>query len=1028
MRQCRNRLGRGFTIPPSGETAVRVRVKPEWRAVASGEILGFYVKVFLGTWLAALGLCGATSGSEKALTAVAQVKRLPAEEAAAARPVALGGVVTQLFPEWGGLALEDDTAAVYVELGTARTRDLRPGQFVLVEGRTMRGNFAPAVRAERIRIVRTASLPAAKPVSWRQIASGGCDNDYVEVEGVVRSVGPVAPPAWDWSATALRLDIGGNFVWAFLRVGQPLPPEPLVDSSVRVRGVCLVYSNAHRQFQGSVLSLTRAADLEVIEPAHQDPFDAPLQPVGRLFGYSTEPASLHRVKVRGIATLQLPGRVYLEEGADGILVHTGSAPSIRPGDRVEAVGFPAAGGFLITLEDGLIRVIGHAPPPQARAFAAGRMLARARNAPAVPNAQLVRVEGRVMDRSRSASEEMLILGEGDVSFTARIERQAGSLRSIEPGSRVAVTGVCSVEVDDRGLPQSFDLLMRSPADVTVLHRAPWFSRDTAIRIVSTLLALLAAVLIWLALLRRRVARQTGIIRQQFERESALERHYAGLVQNASDLVYVRNLDGRMLQVNRGAEEMTGYSRNELLGMNILDLLAPAERERARQELAHLPPEERPAAAGEWRFLTKDGRELVIETKQRFLFENGEPVRVEAIGRDVTARHRAQAQAITERDRLEEQLHHSQKLESVGQLAGGVAHDFNNLLTVISGYAQMVLDQLPGESPLREPVAEVSQAASRASALTRQLLLFSRRERPSPGFFSVNELVRDFERMLSRLIDEDIELTLALQARTGVIRADPGHIEQALMNLVVNARDAMPDGGSLLIRTGDRHVSADKDGRYGGIPEGEYVELEVSDTGIGMSAELQARIFEPFFTTKGQGKGTGLGLSMVRDIVRQSGGAIAVRSEPGRGSTFTILLPAAEAVPDVPEEPVQPAAASVEATVLVAEDEPGVRGFIREILTSHSYTVLEAANGREALAIAERHAGPIHLLLTDVIMPEMGGVTLAERFAQLRPGVPVVYMSGYTDRELPIAREALIEKPFIPSTLLRRIETVLATAK
>ena len=385
--------------------------------------------------------------------------------------------------------------------------------------------------------------------------------------------------------------------------------------------------------------------------------------------------------------------------------------------------------------------------------------------------------------------------------------------------------------------------------------------------------------------------------------------------------------------------------------------------------------------------------------------------------------------VTERKRLEDQFRQAQKLESIGRLAGGVAHDFNNMLTVIAGYAQMVLDDLAVQHPLREPMNELAKAAARATTLTRQLLAFSRRQASEPKTLVLNDLLRDLEKMVGRLIGADIELTLVLDPEAGCIRADPGQIEQVIMNLVVNANDAMPEGGKLLIETSRQAVDELFADQHLSVAPGTYVSLAVSDTGMGMSAEVKTHIFEPFFTTKEQGKGTGLGLSTVYGIVKQSEGAIWVYSEPGQGTTVRMLFPAAGAEPEPAAAQRREAAPSGTETVLLAEDEPGLRGFVRDVLTRHGYTVLEAANGREALGISHRHTGSIHVLLADIMMPGMGGVELAEQFGREHPKVPVLLMSGYAEHlkghwEGPAT---YLQKPFTSAALLTRLRALLQEA-
>jgi two-component system cell cycle sensor histidine kinase/response regulator CckA len=382
--------------------------------------------------------------------------------------------------------------------------------------------------------------------------------------------------------------------------------------------------------------------------------------------------------------------------------------------------------------------------------------------------------------------------------------------------------------------------------------------------------------------------------------------------------------------------------------------------------------------------------------------------------------------ITERKQLEEQFRQSQKLEGLGKLAGGVAHDFNNLLTVITGYSQMTLDELPPLHPWRAWVEEVVKAAALATNLTRQLLAFSRRQPSRTEIIVLNKLVASIQTMLGRMIGADVNLDVCLDPAAGAIHADAGHIEQVLMNLVVNARDAMPDGGNLVIETARQIVDERFAASHLDLAPGQYAALTVSDTGTGISPEVKAHIFDPFFTTKQPGKGTGLGLSTVYGIVKQCGGSISVHSELGRGTRFTILLPAVDAqygeAADIPAASMP----SVTETILLAEDEAGVRALVRLTLEQHGYRVLACSNGREAMERARQHPGSIHLLIADTVMPEMGGAELAAQFADCRLGVPVLCICGDSGAVWPgAASEAsCLQKPFTPAALLSRVRALL----
>jgi PAS domain S-box-containing protein len=509
--------------------------------------------------------------------------------------------------------------------------------------------------------------------------------------------------------------------------------------------------------------------------------------------------------------------------------------------------------------------------------------------------------------------------------------------------------------------------------------------------------------------RKRVERK---LRQSEER-------YRVLVENAHDLIYTHDLEGNYTSINKAIERVTGYTREEALGLNVAQLVAPEYREKARRMTA-LKLAGEPFTSYELEVIAKDGRRVKVEVNSSLVVQDGVPVGVQGIARDVT-----------ERKELEEQLRQAQKIEAVGKLAGGIAHDFNNLLTIINGYGDLTLRRLHEEDPLRVNVEEMRKAGERAAGLTRQLLAFSRKQVLQPKVLDLNGVVTEMEKMLRRLIGEDIELRVALGPGLGSIKADPGQIEQVLLNLAVNARDAMPRGGKLTVSTENVYLDEGYAARHVAVVPGQYVMLAVSDTGTGMDEQTRARIFEPFFTTKEQGKGTGLGLSTIYGIVKQSGGYIWVDSAPGEGATFRIYLP--HATEELEGEPVDAAAVSLPeprgATVLLAEDEGALRAIVERILTKRGYRVLAASGGAEALALAERHDGPIDLLVTDVVMPLMSGQELAHRLVRRRGDVPVLFLTGYSMEAVAnhgVLRPGseLLKKPFSPQELAVAVSELL----
>ncbi len=504
--------------------------------------------------------------------------------------------------------------------------------------------------------------------------------------------------------------------------------------------------------------------------------------------------------------------------------------------------------------------------------------------------------------------------------------------------------------------------------------------------------------------------------QQALRES--EGRYRSLVQSAVHGIFRCSADGKFLSANPAMVAMLGYaSEDELLGIRVPGDLWHDPADLARQMAEHGGSSlvENVDIA----FKKKDGHPVTVRVNGRIeLDAKGAPFRFEGIAEDVT-----------ERRQLEQQLRQAQKMDAVGRLAGGVAHDFNNLLTVIKGYSEMILGDLPLADPLRNEVEEIKRAADRAASLTRQLLAFSRQQVLAPKVLDLNSVVTNMDRMLRRLLGEDIELSTLTANELGSIKADPGQVEQVIMNLAVNARDAMPKGGMLTIETANVELDETYLREYLSLPAGSYVQLAVSDTGIGMTAEVRSRIFEPFYTTKELGKGTGLGLSTVYGIVKQSGGDIWVYSEPGVGTTFKVFFPRVDGGAAGAQLAAEPAQRRGTETILLVEDEDGVRMLVRQILQKNGYTVLEASHGAQALDIFKSHSGPINLLLTDVVLPHMGGNNLAQQIRQVKPDTRVLYMSGYTAeatlRDVVVdSKTAFVQKPFTSDALAQKVREVL----
>jgi PAS domain S-box-containing protein len=498
-----------------------------------------------------------------------------------------------------------------------------------------------------------------------------------------------------------------------------------------------------------------------------------------------------------------------------------------------------------------------------------------------------------------------------------------------------------------------------------------------------------------------------------------EERFRKIVETSGEGIGIRDASGELTFVNERFAEMLGYDSNELIGINVFSLVAPEHRDLLLDSAGR---RQHTGKSGQVdvEFVRKDGGRIAVILSSSPLYDHAGNF-VGALG---------MLTDITERKQLEAQLRVSQKIEAVGRLAGGIAHDFNNLLTAIRGHVDLLLADVPADSPIRGDVQEIRRGADRAANLTQQLLAFSRKQILQPRVLEVDKVVTGMATLIRRLIGEDIRLETLLKSNDACVHADRGQLEQVIMNLAVNARDAMPRGGRLIVETHVVDIDEDFVRANAGSRAGRYVQLLVRDTGVGMSSETLSHVFEPFFTTKEVGRGTGLGLATVYGIVKQSGGYIRVQSEENVGTGFEILLPYVEATPEVVTEPQARSSMTARGeTVLVAEDERAVRALASRILRKRGYHVLEATDGVEALEIARQHEGRIDLLLTDIVMPIMGGRELAEQLRSARPTSKVLFMSGYMDdallqRGVEQGVGSLLEKPFTPDGLAAKVREVL----
>jgi PAS domain S-box-containing protein len=546
--------------------------------------------------------------------------------------------------------------------------------------------------------------------------------------------------------------------------------------------------------------------------------------------------------------------------------------------------------------------------------------------------------------------------------------------------------------------------------LTELFNAPWWAwLVAALSVASSGLAI--------ALYRRGLEREETI-RRQLAREVALKARFDDLFDRSSEIMIVHDRRGRLSTINRAGEQVTGYLREELrmldpnwiFGADYLDAINEMINEGAEGAPRSFKSE----------FVPRKGARVPVDVHLRVLVGDRQVVGITAIARD-----------LSERDRLENELRQAQKMEAVGRLATGIAHDFNNLITVLLGYSDELIEEAPPNSTLHAAATEVRRAADRASGLTQQLLAFSRRQASVAHAVDVNDVIAHMEDLIRRLLGPEIRVEFSLQPDLSTISADSQQIGQVMMNLVVNARDAMPNGGTLTIETANVELGPDN---VDVIP-GPHVELVVADSGLGMTADVRDRLFEPFFTTKDSGRGTGLGLSMVHAIVRQSAGHIIVDSHPGKGTKFKVYFPRQGNVADAPVPSLVPAGLPTvrgEGVILLAEDDRSVRRLVVSELTRRGFTVLEAEDGMAALELFRAEKDRIDVVVTDVVMPRMNGADFAKHVGEIRPGTRILFISGHPERAGigldPAGVSNLLMKPFTADTLAARIKELLTGRK
>lgn len=939
-----------------------------------------------------------------------QIRQLSPQEVEKAYPVHLRGIVTYYDSVAPNLFVQDSSAGIWVDT-SGLPNPPKPGQLIDLTGVVGPG-FTPIVAKPHWTVLGSRPMPRVKQVSFAELATGADDSQWVEIEGIVRSF------VLEAAGNVLVIDVstaGGIIKVRVPGYTAPFPME-LIDANVRLRGVCGTAFNRQKQLVSIHLFVPGMDNLKVIDPAVANPFSMPTTPIGSLGTFTAKGVNVHRVKVAGIVTAQIPGRgLFLKDATGGLYVQTQDGGLLKPGDEVQAVGFPAVGEYTP-----ILRSARFAPTMHHESLSPIRVTAKEALFGSY-DAQLIEIEGFLeSDKQESNGRHTLVAESGNVVFQAVIDSAQinPDAPSLLPGSKLRFIGICSVRTDENGNASEFRVILRGPQDITVLARPPWLTAGRALSLLGVLVAGVIGALMWVLALRRRVLRQTALIRRQIESEAHLERRCRSLIENSPYGIASLANNYQLLDINPAFRQIAGLTPDEQIsGLRLQDLLQFSSSDLERfNRLLELGGTFQHA---EFACQKRSAAQLILRVSGHVIPE----------GADIASRVEIILEDITSQRQLEQQLLQNHKIEAVGRLAGGVAHDFNNLLMIISGHTSLLIHKFGRNSDEGQKLGMVEEAATRAAGLTRQLLAYSRKQVLEPRILSIDPLVKNLEGMLRRLIREDIELRTELHAEGANVKVDPNQLEQVLINLAVNARDAMPAGGLLSIRTQRSRVEPRLD-HASPVSPGSYIVISVSDSGVGMDSATRDRLFEPFFTTKEMGKGTGLGLSMVYGIVRQSGGHIVVDTAPGKGTTFRIYLPLAEqTVKTSPGPSPEALPAPGKGNILVVEDEKNLRALLAETLTDLGYTVIQAENGEAALNLAESALASFDLLITDMVMPKISGRELTQSLRARRPALSVLFISGYSDvipsdEEFFNTTTQFLQKPFSRETLGHRVRELL----
>ncbi len=951
------------------------------------------------------------------LTAISRIRNLDARQAGRGYPVKIQGVITYHNPQLSMMFIQNGSDAIYIQ-SLDPSMVLLQGKKYEITGFTAPGDFAPIIIKPRYRLIGSAPLPPAIFVTPDQLSTGRYDCLRVQARGIVRSVRQVG----DRWCLELFNDGKGVQVWTpyFSNSVQVLS---LQDAKVLVQGICSIQISAWGTIAGFRLNVPSIDEIKVEEPAESDPFSVSLRTIRDVFRYSSRDTG-RRVRIEGMLLHQQPGKaLYIKDGTGAICIPIDHSMPVSANDIVAVSGYPALGPFAPTLEYALVKRLRPGSQPQIPVLQDTRTLYNNFHG------DLVRIRVRLVDQWRNSGGQNFLLQDlinAHTTFEAFLDNESiGSYPAVlHNGSELELTGIYLVRAN--GTDQYvFQLLLRTPEDIHLLKSAPWWTLKDLYWAVAILLCLILLALVWAAMLKTQVNRQTAIIQQRLEFEAALEKKYRELFEGSHDIVFAFDHTGKLKSINPAGLHALAYNSEELMDLDPRQLIAPSclpkimgwiDQKSRGIECSNL----------ECELVAKDGRQILVEVNGEIFLSDGQITGAQGIARNITERKQVE-EALRQ---SAEKLRQGQKLEALGKLAGGIAHDFNNILSAILGYAELSMDDIPPDHPVTHNLDQILKAVRRARDLVKQILAFGRRLEQERRPVRLHVIVEEALKLLKATLPASIVVSTNLNSQCSPVLADATQMHQVILNLLTNAAHAIgSEGGSMTIQLEQVSLASRFFLTAGELAPGTYVRLAVSDTGPGIAPDIQKQIFEPYFTTKSVGEGSGLGLAVVHGIVQSHGGGIMVTSVLGQGACFEVYLPCCPGkVANAPAQ--QPEIAKGKGRILLVDDEEAIVRLAQKSLEKLGYSVTAETGSLGALERFMKDPEQFDLVITDQTMPHLTGVSLAQELWKIRPNLPIIISTGFSEQITSEKAEdlgfhTLLSKPYTASELAKAIQQSLA---